>query len=39
MDEETRVNMCILHEAQQVGQGEEEGDEGAGRHEDGGGVN
>ena len=39
MEEESRVNLQVVLEAQQAGQGEEEGDEGAGGHEDGGGVN
>ena len=39
MDEEARVHLQVLLEAQQVGQGEEEGDEGVGGHEDGGDVN
>ena len=39
MEEESRVNLQTVPEAQQAWQGEEEGDEGAGGHEDGGGVN
>ena len=39
MEEESRVNLQVVLEAQQAGQREEEGDEGAGGHEDGGGVN